>query len=138
MKNKNKKNISIKCSQCGHENVFNQPFQYHAGFANQGFLYNEKGNRTLVWSSFDPDYESIVGECHPWALTKEQQQKIEAILASDNGGRWLFENPARCKKCEAIISEPMMKNITYLVYDESIHLDQTDSKSHGLKDIMKK
>jgi len=41
-------------SDCGFDNSFDQPYPFHAGFSNAGFLYNEAGNLTLVWSSFDP------------------------------------------------------------------------------------
>ena len=138
MKRKIVKPVVIECTKCGHKNVFGQPHPYHAGFGNQGFLYNEKGNRTLIWSSFDPDYERIVGHCHPWMLTTEQQERLEQTLLPDDGGRWLFVNPARCESCQATISEPMIKNIYYLEYNGSINLDPTDNKERGLKDIMKK
>ncbi|HSG69812.1 MAG TPA: hypothetical protein VLA12_05325, partial [Planctomycetaceae bacterium] len=94
-----KETITITCPECGHDNVFQQPYAYHAGFGNQGFLYNEAGNRTLIWSSFDPEYEAIVGNCHPWALTEDQQKKLEDSLLPDTGGKWLFGNPARCLEC---------------------------------------
>jgi hypothetical protein len=41
------------------------------------FLYNDAGSLTLVWSSFDPAYEAIVGKVHPWMLTIEQQALLE-------------------------------------------------------------
>jgi phage FluMu protein Com len=120
--------IIIKCPKCKHENTFNQPYPYHAGFGDQGFLYNEKGNRTLIWDSYDPDYTAIVGKSHPWALKKAQQKKLEDLLLPDSGGRWLFSNPARCEKCQSPISEPILKNIYFLVFANSIH---------GIKEILK-
>jgi ribosomal protein S18 acetylase RimI-like enzyme len=70
--------VTIKCTSCGHENVFEQPYPYHAGFSNQGFLYNDDGNLTLVWSSFDPAYRAVVGKKHPWALTAEERAQFES------------------------------------------------------------
>jgi hypothetical protein len=70
-------------------------------------------------------------------LTSEQQQKLEQMLLPDAGGRWLFKNPARCVKCEAVISESIIKNIYYLEYDGSINLDLTDNEGRGLKEIIK-
>jgi len=50
----------IKYNSCGYENGFVQPYPYHAGFGNQGFLYNDAGNMTLVWSIYDRDYADLV------------------------------------------------------------------------------
>lgn len=100
MNTENKSLTVVKCSKCGYENIFNQPYPYHAGLGNQGFLYNEKGNCTLIWDSYDPDYIAIVGESHPWTLDRDQQKKLEELLELDPGGRWLFKNPARCAKCQ--------------------------------------
>jgi DNA-directed RNA polymerase subunit RPC12/RpoP len=138
MKRKIAKQTTVECSHCGHLNVFDQPYRYHAGFGNQGFLYNETGNRTLIWSSFDREFEAIVGRVHPWALNVDQQKKVEDRLLPDTGGRWLFANPARCAKCKEPISEPMVKDIYYVVYEGSLDLDPVDHKGRGLKDIMKK
>lgn len=138
MKPKAKKKIVLKCSQCGNDNTFNQPYQYHAGFGNQGFLYNEAGDRTLIWGSFDPDYQKIVGKKHPWALSDEDKKLLEQSLLADEGGRWLFANPARCLKCKAPISGPIDSTIYYIRYENSIDLDPISGKDHGLRDIIKK
>ena len=115
---------TIKCESCGFENVFKQPYAYHAGFGDQGFLYNDKGNKTLIWSSFDPEFEALFPGKHPWGLSEDQQHELEKMLKDDGeGGRWLFSNPARCLRCGNPISEPMMKNIYFLIYDGSIDLD---------------
>ena len=71
MKKKIDKTTQIDCPECKRLIIFNQPYPFHAGSGNQGFLYNESGNCTLVWSSFDPDYEKLVGQMHPWSLTEE-------------------------------------------------------------------
>jgi len=104
--------------------MFEQPYPYHAGFADQGFLYNDAGDLTLVWSSFDSEYEMIVGSKHPWGLTAEEQTKLESsLLPAPKGGRWRFANPARCKQCREEISAPMMRNIYYLVFEGSVLTD---------------
>lgn len=122
MLNHERTNTSIKCPNCGVTNVFNQPYPYHAGFSDQGFLYNEAGNRTLTWDSLtDPDYLGIVGPYQPWILTRAQQQKLESMLEPGPGGRWLFANPARCKHCHGPISGPMLNESYYFVYDSSTH-----------------
>src|ERR1700722_4935849 len=116
---------SIKCLSCGHENIFDQPYPFHAGFSNEGFLYNDQGNLTLIWSSFDPAYEAIVGRNHPWALTADQQRRFEdALRPAPSGGRWRFANPARCTKCAYPISGPITKTIYCLDYPGSINADR--------------
>jgi hypothetical protein len=107
--------------------MFEQPYPYHAGFSDQGFLYNDAGDLTLVWSSFDPEYEMIVGSRHsPLGLTAEEQTKLESLLLpAPRGGRWRFANPARCKQCSEEISAPMMRNIYYLVFEGSVLTDTT-------------
>lgn len=125
------KNTIIKCASCGHPNVFNQPYPYHAGFGDQGFLYNDAGNLTLTWSCYDPAFEALVGKKNPWVLTLADEQKVEdALLPSPLGDRWRFSNPARCLHCKATISDPIRRNIYYLLYDGSI---RTDDKQLDLK-----
>jgi len=128
--------VTINCRSCGHKNDFEQPYPFHAGFGNQGFLYNDTGNLTLVWSSFDPAYEAIVGKWHPWTLTTDQQALLESALCEPpSGGRWRFANPARCRKCVNPISGPITETIYYLRYSGSV---DTDSKpgEHRLKEFL--
>ena len=129
--------MEITCEACGVVTGFEQPYAYHAGFANQGFLYNEEGNLTLVWSSFDPAYENIAGKQHPWTLTEEQMKRVEDNLAlAPSGGRWLFINPARCPSCYAPISAPMTETIYYLNYPGSLLLDEGPS-CRGFSEALK-
>jgi hypothetical protein len=116
--------MEIACKSCRRLVELEQPYAYHAGFADQGFLYNEAGTLTLVWSSFDDAYEHIVPHSNPWALTPEQRSDVERQLApAPSGGRWLFSNPARCPSCAAQISAPITETIYYLVYPGSLVLD---------------
>ena len=88
------KSTVIKCSSCGRANIFNQPYPYHAGFSDQGFLYNDAGNLTLTWSCFDPAFEALAGGKSPWALSLADQQKIEdALLRAPSGGCWASATP---------------------------------------------
>ena len=116
----------IDCSRCNHDNEFEQPYRYHAGFGDQGFLYNDAGTLTLVWSSYDPAYVAIVGKVHPWGLGPSAQALLEsALLPAPSGGQWRFGNPARCTACGAEIGQPMLEwNIHYLVYPGSLILDK--------------
>ena len=135
------KPLVVRCPGCGSSNVFNQPYAYHAGFGNQGFLYNETGNCTLVWSSFDPDYEALVGRWHPWALTEEQRTLIEnALKPAPDGTRWLFDNPARCLKCGHPISGSIRSTIYYLQYENSPDVGlqgQATNSGFRFKDVLR-
>ena len=116
--------LNVACKACRAENEFTQPYPYHAGFGNQGFLYNEAGTLTLIWSSFDPVYGALIDQTHPWALTEHQRSVVEEALSpAPAGGKWLFANPPRCKSCGATIGEPITGTISYLVYPSSIILD---------------
>jgi len=117
--------LTVRCKQCGRDNVFDQPYPYHAGFGNQGFLYNDAGTLTLTWSSYDPAYVAIVGQKHPWALTAADRERLEQRLRdAPSGGRWGFNNPARCVYCAAAISEPMLQTIYYLRYPGSVETEE--------------
>jgi hypothetical protein len=92
-------------------------------------LYNEAGNLTLIWSSFDPAYESVVGKKHPWMLDTEDRARLEsALLPSPKGDRWLFSNPARCGRCREPIAAPILEDIYYLHYPGSIDADSTSGQ----------
>lgn len=129
--------VTITCVSCGHKNEFEQPYPYHAGFANQGFLYNDAGSLTLVWSSFDPAYEAIVGRKHPWTLSAEEQTRFErALPPAPVGGKWRFINPGRCMKCASPISGPMAQTIYYLCYPGSVIRDRGPTQ-RDLKDFLR-
>jgi len=122
--------LTIKCRSCEHKNDFDQPYPYHAGFSNQGFLYNDAGNLTLVWSSFDTAYEAVVGKKHPWGLTAEERTLFEgALRPAPSGGSWRFINPARCMKCANAIRGPITDEISYLLYPGSIVTDDAPPES---------
>lgn len=132
------KQFVIACPNCGHANAFMQPYKYHAGFGNQGFLYNEAGNCTLTWGSYDPAYVAVVGQNHPWSLTPELRKKVESVLKpSPKGDRWLFANPARCLKCGHPISQPITSDIYYLRYEGSVDLEPGGREGPGFKAAMK-
>jgi hypothetical protein len=129
--------IEIPCSGCGKSTQFDQPYPYHAGFGNQGCLYNDAGNLTLVWSSFDPAFEAVVGSQHPWMLGPDLQIELESrLLPAPSGGSWRFSNPARCAHCGAEISPPMLKSIYYLLYRASPVIDAPESGT-GLAQMLR-
>ena len=133
------KPTTLTCGACKHTNVFNQPYPYHAGFGDQGFLYNDKGNLTLVWSAYDHSYEKIVGKQNSWMLKEEDKRKLEdALLPAPHGGSWRFSNPPRCTECGNPIGSSIESNIYYYRYDGSIDLDCTLKNGRSLESQLKK
>ena len=122
--------MNVTCKACGGTNAFDQPYLYHAGFGNQGFLYDDSGTLTLTWSSFDPAYVKLFGPIHPWMLSEPQRSALErSLVDAPNGGRWRFSNPPRCVHCGAPIGEPLTStNIYYLKYPGSVLLDEAGSR----------
>jgi hypothetical protein len=110
--------IQIACKACRFENRFQQPHPIHAGFSDQGFLYNDAGDLTLTWSIFDPAYEDLMGpKTVPWEFNAKQRALFEkSLLPATHGGHWRFSNAARCTRCHEPISGPMTDTIYYLRY----------------------
>jgi len=114
--------LTLKCRHCGKEIIFDQPYAYHAGFADRGFLYNDAGTLTLVWSVVDPLLEEAFPGQAAWARSLCNRRRFEQMLPSaPDGGRWRFRNPARCVYCRKPISKPMLRTVHYLVYPGSIN-----------------
>jgi hypothetical protein len=116
------KRFSMQCSACKKETVFDQLYPYHAGFSDQGFLYDDAGTLTLVFGAYDPKFASVFGRLNPW--TKEDEAKKrefeESLPLAPSGGRWRFTNPARCPHCRAKLSGPITECIYYLIYPGSV------------------
>jgi hypothetical protein len=118
------KSTIIKCAVCAYANIFNQPYPYHAGFSDQGFLYDDAGHLTLIWSCYDPAFKALLGSKCPWSLNINEQRTLEnALRPAPSGGRWRFGNPARCLSCSSPISDSIDRTIYYLIYDGSVQTD---------------
>jgi len=129
--------LTVKCPQCGQDNVFDQPHAYHAGFGDQGFLYSDSGRFTLTWSLYDSaidlyfppksGYEHFPVAAASIAPLKNVDRDTmmrrrfeEALPSAPDGGRWRFDNPARCLFCPAPISGSLLQTVYYLLYPGSI------------------
>jgi hypothetical protein len=123
--------MNVPCEVCGRDNTFVQPYRYHAGFGNQGFLYNDSGDLTLVWDSYDPAYTELVGNVQPWALTQDQRSLLEEeLVPAPGGGRWRFSNPPRCTHCGTPIGEALSSgNVYYLKYPGTVDLDMKSAST---------
>lgn len=117
--------LTIRCPRCGKDNVFDQPYTYHAGFSDQGFMYSDSGHCTLVWSDYDPVIKQFFPPGSQFAKDAGIRERFEVALRhAPDGGRWRFTNPARCLYCSGPISGPILEQIYYLVYPDSIITDE--------------
>ena len=116
---------TVKCKECGRDNVFDQPYPYHAGFSDMGFLYSDSGHFTLTWNDYDPVIRRFFPEGSRWDRDVELRHRFEqALHPAPDGGRWRAENPARCMYCSAPISGSMLQTIYFLNYPGSVHTQE--------------
>jgi len=129
--------LVLRCARCGRDNFFDQPYPYHAGFGDHGFMYSDSGHFTLTWSLYDP----VIGRFFPQDSGSSLYPSVAAVLSKDgesarsknlrlrfeaalrpapDGGSWKFENPARCLHCSAPIAGSNLETIYYFIYPGSI------------------
>jgi hypothetical protein len=127
--------MELECKACGATLQFEQPYPYHAGFSDNGFLYDDAGTCTLVWSAYDPAWVRFGGDRNPWSLALHEWAPFESVLrVSPSGGRWRASNPARCPKCSEVLRHPMTEGeIYYLVFPDSVILD---AAAPGLESVL--
>ena len=119
---------ALICPGCRQRLVFRDPSAEHSQWLDYGFLYNDAGTSTLVWKTFDPSYEAMLGKRMPWNLSPEQQAAFEARLQpAPAGGRWRFANYPRCPQCRAAVGSPITKGELLLVYEGSLVLNDAPS-----------
>jgi hypothetical protein len=117
--------LVVECPHCGTSHEFSQPYPYHAGFGDTAFLYNEAGNRTLTWGTYDPSYAALLTpESDPWQPPTTVRRALEAQLpVSPAQDRWGFDYPARCRQCRNSLSGAMSAGeIYYYEYPDSVIL----------------
>lgn len=103
----------------------------HTGFNDTGYLYCSKDQTVLEFSSFDPFFEKLVGPVHPWVLAQDGRvddlRKVEDnLIPCPCGGRFSFDNPLICPVCQGVFSEPIAKNIHFIVLDRVIDGQKTN------------
>ena len=114
---------ALLCPGCGKRLVFADGSGEHSRVVSEGFLYNDAGTSTLVWTALDPSYKALLGQQNPWELSSEQQAAFEARLKpAPAGGSWRFANYPRCPHCRAAVGLPMAKSDLCLVYEGSLVL----------------
>jgi hypothetical protein len=113
--------LKLTCSKCGGVNTFDQPYAYHAGFSDIAFLYSDSGHFTLVWNTYDQESERFFSGESFSSLSAGTRARFEnALRDAPDGGRWKFDNPARCIHCSEPIAGPMKEQIYCLIYPGSI------------------
>ncbi len=117
--------LVVTCKDCGHANTFAQPYPYHAGFGDQGFLYNEAGNCTLTWSVYDPFFRSHF-DMRLWPPRDKAKMRAleEALPLSPKGDRWSFSAVARCGACRKELLGSMETTVHYLRFPDSVELER--------------
>jgi hypothetical protein len=117
--------MKLICPCHGHEIVLKQPYQYHAGFNDRGVLYCDTSSGTLTFSSYNPDYLKLVGEKHPWTLSKREKQKVENhLMACSCGGRYSFSAPPRCPFCNCNLASLLIDEMHYIEIGDVVDADK--------------
>lgn len=117
--------MDIECPNCMRTIGLDQRYLYHAGRSNQGFLYCDRDSTVLVFSSYDPVYERLVGDVHPWMLDLDQRAEVEKHLISCRcGGSFLFENPPRCPLCGGSLLSALPSPLHYVIAGRLIDGDR--------------
>lgn len=101
-------------SACQHCGLRLEYTRVHTGFNNTGYLYCDRDGALLVWDTFDPHYTGVVGEKHPWMLDSTDQERVEqALCPCPCGGHFGFDNPPRCSRCAAELSDLLPDRIYF-------------------------
>lgn len=107
--------MDICCPVCNVSFHIDQPYQYHAGFGNQGFLYCDSCPNLVVFGSYDPEYVKIIQSKHPWTLNEAEKERVESRLRHCScGGRFRFTAAPRCPLCNAPIPSILRDFIHYV------------------------
>lgn len=123
-----------QCRTCGVE--LEVKGKYHAGFSDLGFLYCDKDTTVLTFSSYDTQYQEIVGRIHPWVLAwdgrMDELRRVESKLRKcPCGGSFSFRNPLRCPVCGKAFSRPMSDDIFFVILDKRIDGDKANIWKDG-------
>jgi len=116
--------MKIKCDHCDCVTQLSQSHAFHAGFSNRGFLYCDEFAEILEFDAFDPHFIALVGDKHPWSLTRSEQRLIEeALRPSPRGGRFRFSASPRCPACNARIEGILADRFHFLEIGDVIDAD---------------
>lgn len=98
--------MEYACPYCRNAVVLKQPFPYHSGFSDQGYLYCDRCPNVVLFSIYDKFYTELCYEKAPWGLSLEQEQLVEENLCPcPCGGSFKFSAKPRCPHCLKEIPE---------------------------------
>lgn len=124
--------MELICPCKGHIITLEQPYQYHAGFNNRGVLYCDTCSGTLTFSSYNPYYVEIVGDKHPWSLTKREKQKVEEhLMPCPCDGRYRFDALPRCPFCNCSLSALLLDDMHYIEVGDVVDADKENIWLHS-------
>lgn len=117
--------MELICPCKGHTIVLKQEYQYHAGFNDRGVLYCDACSGTLTFSSYNPSYVSIVGDKHPWMLTKKEKQRVEDhLILCTCGGHYRFDAPPRCPLDNCSLAALLLDDMHYIEIGNVVDADK--------------
>src|SRR3989338_5439487 len=113
--------MRLTCPRCHKALHLRQPYPYHAGFGEQGFLYCNKDSTVLTFSVFDRRFQKLIGEKMPWTLNSKDKSNVErALKPCPCGGRFRFKNPAKCPHCGKVLRRGITNDIHYIVLGKTM------------------
>jgi hypothetical protein len=116
--------MDICCKTCGVATKIPQPYAFHAGFSNRGFLYNDSRAAIIEFSPYNLKYVAAVGDKHPWALNAEEKSKVEKALKPDPaGGKFRFDAHPRCPACNAELPDLLPDDVHFVEIGDVIDGD---------------
>lgn len=119
--------MEVTCPHCNKVIELKQKHFYHAGFSNCWFLYCNKCSNTLKFGIYNPTYQLIVGQKHPWTLTNKEKVKLEKYLAPCQcGGHFRFSAPPLCPFCKESLKSLLPDNIHFIEIGEVIDADRNE------------
>ncbi len=117
----------LTCPHCTKEIRLRQEYPYHAGFSNQGFLYCDSCAATLVFGSYNRNYVRVVGDKHPWMLSREEKKRVEARLKPCRCGRhFRFDAHPRCPHCGGDIQSLLPDAMHFLLVGDVVDADKDE------------
>ena len=108
--------MDLQCPHCKRTLRLAQPYPYHAGFGDQGFLYCESDPTIVTFGAYGHPYRQLVGAVLPWDLDADQRRRVEeALLPCPCGGRFTFRAEPRCPSCGASLRNALPGDIYYVI-----------------------
>ena len=108
--------MDINCPKCHQVFSIPQKQPYHAGFGEVGAYYCDSCPNLVVFSSYDPQYQAIVGKrVHPWTLDAGKARKVERrLMRCPCGGHFRYVAEPRCPLCNETIRSILPASIYFI------------------------